>query len=293
MSFLETLIAAGQYFLIITLELTALFIIVCLIVGALNVYISKEKMQKVLGSSGSVRGSVIGAAFGAVTPFCSCSTIPVTLGLLKSGVAFSSAISFLFASPLLNPVIIAMMLVIFGPKITIVYAVFMFAAAVLIGLVLDRLGFKKYVKPVAVEGMTEETGSKRKRIIMFAWTTFRQMIPYLLLGAAIGAFIYGFLPADWILAVAGPDNLFAIPIAAIIGIPLYIRAETILPISAALLSKGMGAGAVAALLIGGAGMSIPEITMISAIFKKQFVVVFVVMIFLAAVLTGIAVQVIA
>ncbi|ABN06991.1 permease [Methanocorpusculum labreanum Z] len=292
MSFTETLLAAAQYFLVIALELTALFIVVCLIVGALNVYVPKEKMQKVLGHSGSVRGSVIGAAFGAITPFCSCSTIPVTLGFLKSGVAFSSAMSFLFASPLLNPVILAMMLVVFGPEITVVYAVMMFTAAVLIGLVLERLGFKKYVKPVAVEGMTEATGSKRKRIIMFAWTTFRQMIPYLLLGAAIGAFIYGFLPADWILAVAGPQNLFAIPVAAIIGIPLYIRAETILPISAALLSKGMGVGTVAALLIGGAGMSIPEITMLSAIFKKQFVMVFVATIFLAAVLTGITVQVI-
>ncbi len=127
---------------------------------------------------------------------------------------------------------------------------------------------------------------------MFAWTTFRQMIPYLLLGAAIGAFIYGFLPANWILAVEGPQNLFAIPVAAIIGIPLYIRAETILPIGAALLSKGMGAGTVAALLIGGAGMSIPEITMLSAIFKKLFVLVFVGTIFIAAVLTGLAVQVI-
>jgi len=292
MSFLETLLAAGQYFLIITLELTALFIIVCLIVGALNVYVPKERMQKVLGSSGSVRGSVIGAAFGAITPFCSCSTIPVTLGFLKSGVAFSSAMSFLFASPLLNPVILAMMLVIFGPQITVVYAVLMFTAAVVIGLVLERLGFKKYIKPVAVEGMTEATGSKRKRIIMFAWTTFRQMIPYLLLGAAIGAFIYGFLPADWILAAAGPENLFAIPAAAVIGIPLYIRAETILPISAALLSKGMGVGTVAALLIGGAGMSIPEITMLSAIFKKQFVLVFVAAIFIAAVSTGVIVQLI-
>ncbi len=292
MSFTETLLSAGEYFLIIALELTALFIVVCLIVGALNVYVPKEKMQRVLGHSGSVRGSVIGAAFGAITPFCSCSTIPVTLGFLKSGVAFSSAMSFLFAFPLLNPVILAMMLVIFGPQITVVYAVFMFTAAVLIGLTLERLGFKKYVKPVAVEGMTEETGTKLQRIVRFAWMTFRQMIPSLLLGAAIGAFIYGFLPADWILAAAGPQNLFAIPIAAIIGIPLYIRAETILPISAALLSKGMGVGTVAALLIGGAGMSIPEITMLSAIFKKQLVLVFVATIFISAVVTGLVVQVI-
>ncbi|HJJ51479.1 MAG TPA: permease [Methanocorpusculum sp.] len=292
MSFWETLVISGQYFLIISLELAALFIIVSLIVGVLNVFVPKERMQKILGHSGSVRGSLIGAVFGAITPFCSCSTIPVTLGFLKSGVAFSSAMSFLFASPLLNPVILMMMLVIFGPQVTVIYAIITFSAAVLIGLTLDRLGFKKYVKPVAVEGMTEETGTKLQRVVGFAWTTFKKMLPYLLLGAAIGAFIYGFLPSDWVLTVAGPNNLFAIPIAALIGIPLYIRAETILPIGAALIGKGMGLGSVAALLIGGAGMSIPEITMLTAIFKKQLVIVFVATIFITAVITGVIVQMI-
>ena len=118
------------------------------------------------------------------------------------------------------------------------------------------------------------------------------MLPYLLLGAGIGAFIYGFLPSDWVLAAAGPENIFAIPIAALIGIPLYIRAETILPIAAVFLEKGMGIGTVAALLIGGAGMSIPEITMLSAIFEKKLVGVFVIMIFASAVLTGCILQII-
>lgn len=293
MSLTETLFSVGQYFLIISLELLALFLIVSLLVGVLNVYVSKERMQKVLGRTGTVSGSILGAGFGALTPFCSCSTIPITLGMLKSGVAFSSSMSFLFASPLLNPVILAMMLVIFGPVITVVYAVFMFIFAVFIGLYLEKAGYKKYLKRVAISGeMENPSGTKLSQVIAFAVSIFKQMVPYLLLGAAIGAFIYGFLPSDWVLAVAGPENLFAIPIAAVIGIPLYIRAETILPIGAVLLEKGMGAGTVAALLIGGAGMSIPEITMLSAIFEKRLVITFVALIFLAAVLTGIVLQLI-
>ena len=291
MNLTDTLLSSGEYFLVITAELLALFIIVSRRVGILNVYVPKERVQKILGKTGSVGGSILGAVFGALTPFCSYSTIPITLGFLRAGVAFSSAMSFLFASPLLNPVILAMMLVIFGPVVTVLYAVLMFVFAVGLGLGLQRTGCQKYVKAVAVDGERTLSGTKCPQVVRFALLIFRQMVPYLLLGAAIGAFIYGFLPADWVMEVAGPDNLFAIPLAALIGIPLYIRAETILPIAAVLLEKGMGMGTVAAILIGGAGMSIPEITMLSAIFEKKFVAIFVLMIFVAAVVTGCLLQI--
>ena len=285
------LLTTLKEFVTISFELALLFVLVSLLVGVLSVYVSKEWIQRVLGTKRSFLGSILGAFFGALTPFCSCSTIPITLGLLNSGVAFSSAMSFLFASPLLNPVIISMMLVLFGPQITVVYAVIMFAASVITGLVLEKAGFSRYLKSVVVEGLVEETGTKAERIIRYAVRIFKQMFPYLLLGAAIGALIHGFLPADFVLMVAGPDNLFAIPLAALIGIPLYIRAETILPIGAALIAKGMGLGSVVALLIGGAGLSIPEITMLSAMFQKKLLWVFIAVIFCAAVLTGVIMQV--
>lgn len=291
MAFTDMLLTTLKEFVTISFELALLFVLVSLLVGVLSVYVSKEWIQRVLGTKRSFLGSILGAFFGALTPFCSCSTIPITLGLLNSGVAFSSAMSFLFASPLLNPVIISMMLVLFGPQITVVYAVIMFAASVITGLVLEKAGFSRYLKSVVVEGLVEETGTKAERIIRYAVRIFKQMFPYLLLGAAIGALIHGFLPADFVLMVAGPDNLFAIPLAALIGIPLYIRAETILPIGAALIAKGMGLGSVVALLIGGAGLSIPEITMLSAMFQKKLLWVFIAVIFCAAVLTGVIMQV--
>ena len=291
MVFTDMLLTTLKEFVTISFELALLFVLVSLLVGVLSVYVSKEWIQRVLGTKRSFLGSILGAFFGALTPFCSCSTIPITLGLLNSGVAFSSAMSFLFASPLLNPVIISMMLVLFGPQITVVYAVIMFAASVITGLVLEKAGFSRYLKSVVVEGLVEETGTKAERIIRYAVRIFKQMFPYLLLGAAIGALIHGFLPADFVLMVAGPDNLFAIPLAALIGIPLYIRAETILPIGAALIARGMGLGSVVALLIGGAGLSIPEITMLSAMFQKKLLWVFIAVIFCAAVLTGVIMQV--
>jgi hypothetical protein len=115
-------------------------------------------------------------------------------------------------------------------------------------------------------------------------------VPYLILGAAIGAFIYGFVPEDLIVSVAGPQNPLAIPLAAFIGIPMYIRAETIIPISAVLLGKGMGIGAVMALIIGGAGASIPEVTLLASIFEKRLVAAFVVTVIGVAILAGLIFQ---
>jgi hypothetical protein len=109
---------------------------------------------------------------------------------------------------------------------------------------------------------------------------------FLVIGVAIGAAIYGYLPSDFVVRVAGPDNPLAIPVAALIGIPLYVRAETVIPIALALTQKGMSMGAVLALIIGGAGMSIPEMSMLAAIFKPRLVAVFVAVVFITAVLAG-------
>ena len=128
--------------------------------------------------------------------------------------------------------------------------------------------------------------SRMERSATFAFSLFRQLMPYLLLGAGIGAFIHGFVPTEIITRIAGPDNPLAVPVAAIIGIPIYIRAETMIPIGLVLTEKGMSVGAVLALVIGGAGASIPELTLLSAIFEKKLLAAFVLTIFAIAVAAG-------
>ncbi len=118
------------------------------------------------------------------------------------------------------------------------------------------------------------------------WDTLRPIFWYLIIGIALGAVIYGYMPSDWVLKIAGPDNPFAVPVAAIIRVPLYIRAETTIPIGVALMGKGMSIGAVIALVIGGAGMAIPEMSMLASIFKKKLVAMIVTVIFLTAVISG-------
>ena len=299
MDLLATLITAGQFFVVIAGELILLFVGITFLVGLLQAYIPEERIRSVLAGKRQGVGNVIGATFGALTPFCSCSTIPILLGLLEVGIPFGVCMSFLLASPLLNPIILSLLVALIGVVPTAVYAAVTFTAAVGIGWLLGRLGYGRYVKDVMVEGRPEPCdcavavshGTRIRSAFSFAVSLFRQVLPYLLLGAGIGAFIYGFVPEGLIVSLAGPDNPLAIPVAAVIGVPMYIRAETIIPISAVLLEKGMGIGAVMALIIGGAGASIPEVTLLAAIFERRLVAAFVVTILTVAVLAGVVFQV--
>jgi len=290
--FYDNLATAMSFFIEIAVELIVLFIGITFLVGLIQEYVPDETIKRALGGRHRILGSFLGAGFGALTPFCSCSTIPLLLGMLNAGVPFASAMAFLFASPLLNPVIVSLFIILLGWKITALYFSVTFLAAIVIGLMLDSLGFANQVKSVAaVRGCcdckpAEDAKSRVQRSARFAFSLFRQLVPYLLLGAGIGAFIHGFVPTELISSIAGAGNPFAVPVAAIIGVPIYIRAETMIPIGLALIEKGMSTGAVLALVIGGAGASIPELTLLSATFKRKMLAAFVLTIITIAVAVG-------
>jgi hypothetical protein len=355
MTAINDLFTAGQFFLVITLELVLLFLVISFLVGLIQEYVPEEKIRRTLSSRHRVTGAAMGAFFGALTPFCSCSTIPVLVGLINSRVPFSACMAFLLASPLLNPVIVFMVLAFFGPVPTLVYCLVTFSIAIGSGLFLENRGYTRFIrhfgrgktvqapatatgccsenpsggiaepagccpavesKPVQATGCGCSGGSpadpvlpspcsctgredtpghrhavRMKSALRFSFRLFLQVLPYLVLGAAIGAFIYGFIPEDIVVSLAGPENPLAIPVAAVIGIPMYIRAETIIPISAVLLAKGMGLGAVMALIIGGAGASIPEVTLLASIFERRLVAAFVAVVLGVAISAGIVLQI--
>lgn len=294
---MNTLLETLRYFVLITVELIALFLLISALVEIILMYVPEEKIRKKLSGAG-IFGNIITAGFGALTPFCACSTIPMTVGFLNAGVPFGSAISFLIASPLLNPIILGMLGAMVGIKAMAAYFVIAFSCSVLFGLLLERLGAQRYVKNVRLKPATCCAGGEvvDKRSLPFrgkvkaafagAWGSLRPIMGYLLIGVALGAGIYGYMPQDFVMKIAGPDNPFAIPVAAVLGIPLYIRAETAIPIGLALMGKGMSIGAVIALIIGGAGMAIPEMTMLASIFKNRLMAMIVLVIFLTAVVSG-------
>ncbi len=271
-------------FVFLAVELTVLFLLISYIVGVLQEYIPPAKIQAIL-SGRKGKGYIIAGFLGAITPFCSCSTIPFLKGLLRARAGFGTMMVFLFASPLLNPIIIGLFTVTFGLKVTLFYFVIAMGVSVIAGYSLEKLGFEKYVKEEAyiqpeAKGCGSSCGAKKEatnkwlRIWSTTWVDFKKVLPYLLGGIALGSLIYGFMPTEFVAKFANSDNPFAVPVAAVIGIPLYIRAEAVIPLSAALAAKGMSLGAVMALIIGSAGASLTEVILLKSIFKSQMVAAF-------------------
>lgn len=337
---INNFVTAGRFFLVIAGELVLIFIAVAFIVGLLLEYLPASRIRGYLAGRMVGMQYFLGAGLGAVTPFCSCSTVPILTGLLRGGVPFGPVMAFLFASPVLNPVIVGLFLLLLGWKVTAVYVLVTFVGAMLTAAVLSRLRLEAAVKPLArfqsggccdarptvdppapyalnvegggccddegehaeadrpaaacccsasvekVEGEGAPFRARMKRALASAVDTFKGVFWYLMLGAGIGAFIYGFFPQDLVVRLAGPGNPWSVPIAAAMGVPMYIRAETVIPIGAALIGKGMGVGTVLALVVGGAGASIPEIIILTSIFKRRLVFAFVLTVFVVAVLAG-------
>lgn len=341
MSGINNFITAGKFFLVIAGELILIFIAVSFIIGLLMEYLPPSRVRDFLANKFTWLQYFLGAGLGALTPFCSCSTVPITSGLLKGGVPFGPTMAFLFSSPVLNPIIIALLLSLLGFKVTVVYVIITFFGSMVAALLLSRLGMENQVKPLmnfqaaccaekttsdvtplqilpVTAGCCSSGDTQPPTLITFptiessccsanlkeeplthqpfteklkgasreAVDTFKGVFWYLLLGAGIGAFIYGFFPQDIVVKLAGPGNSWSIPIAAAIGVPMYIRAETVIPISAALVGKGMGVGTVLALIIGGAGASIPEMIILGSMFKKKLIFAFALNVFLVAIVAG-------
>lgn len=287
---------ALNMFVFLGVELTALFLVISYLVGVLQEYIPPARIQGILSSKNG-KGYVVAALLGAITPFCSCSTIPFLKGLLRARAGFGTMMVFLFASPLLNPIIIGLFVVTFGLEVAAFYFLVAMSVSVAAGYILEKLGFERYVKAEAyMEPQAKGCGAtcggkvqpvnKWKKIWDATWKDFKTVLPYLMAGIALGSLIYGFMPTEVIASVASDENPFAIPVAAVIGIPLYIRAEAVIPLSAALAAKGMGLGAVMALIIGSAGASLTEVILLKSIFKNKMIIAFLVVIISMAIAAG-------
>jgi len=343
-------------FAFLAAELTVLFLAVSYLVGVLQEFITPEKIRSVLGSKNG-KGYIVAALLGAITPFCSCSTIPFLKGLLKARAGFGPMMVFLLASPLLNPIVIGLLIVTFGLDVAIFYFVLAMAVSVFAGVILEKLGFERYVRKeaydeptsckaeekvsestdqslsinsmassaiqnvaasvsqgaVALEGSgqvsvssgsscgvdasgkstcggeakSEPTQPSRwTRIWNSTWKDFKNTLPYLLLGITLGSLIYGFVPTELIVTYAGENKWYAVPVAAVIGIPLYIRASAVIPLSAGLVQKGMAMGSVLALIIGSAGASLTEVILLKSIFKTQMIAAFLTVVLGMAVTAG-------
>lgn len=274
-------------FLSIALELTVLFVGISFLINLLQGFIPYQKMEQMMENGHPLLSALVALGFAFITPFCSCSTIPVVVTLLNKKVRFGIVMIFLFSSPVLDPTIITLMTAVLGVKVAIAYTLITSILSVMIGFALEKLGFEEQIKNVVVKGYTEpEKKFQLKAALIETLQLMKSVYPYLLIGAFIGAFIHGAIPTSWISTFMGGDKWWLVPIAAIIGIPLYIRLSTMIPISQIMIAKGMALGPVMALMISSAGASLPELTLLNSIFKKKLVFAFVASVFTMSTISG-------
>lgn len=264
-------------FLFIAIELTILFIGISFLISLLQGFIPFEKLEKKLAGKNKIIAAFGAVLFAFITPFCSCSTIPVVVNMLKRKLPFGIVMIFLFSSPVLDPTIITVMGVILGWKVAIIYTVVTMILSIVIGFALGAFGFEKYVKNVIMSGYDDK--GKRfniKEAFKDTVSLMKSVFPYLLIGAAIGSIINGLVPTEWISNTFGSEHWWLIPLAAVLGIPLYIRLSSMIPISQILIMKGMALGPVMAMMISSAGASLPEVILLKSIFKQPLVITFVI-----------------
>ncbi len=274
-------------FLWIAVELTLLFIGISFLISLLQGYIPYEKIEKKLTGGNRLLASFAAILFAFITPFCSCSTIPVVVNMLKKKIPFSIVMVFLFASPVLDPTILTIMGVVMGWKVTIIYTVITSIFSVVIGFSLDKLGFQRFVKNVLMSGYEEKNQKFNWHYALNeTWGLMKSVYPYLLIGATIGAVIHGLVPTDFITKWFGHDAWWLIPVAAIAGIPLYIRLSSMIPISQMLILKGMALGPIMAMMISSAGASLPEVILLKSIFNKQLVIAFIASVITMSTISG-------
>lgn len=274
-------------FISIALELTILFVGISFLINLLQGLIPYKKMERMMEKSHPLVSAVVALGFAFITPFCSCSTIPVVVNLLNKKVRFGIVMIFLFSSPVLDPTIITLMTAVLGVKVAVSYTIITSILSVVIGFALEKFGFERQIKNVVVKGYDASNHKfDVKSALAETFQLMKTVYPYLLIGAFIGAVIHGAVPTNWIATFMGGDKWWLVPIAAIIGIPLYIRLSTMIPISQIMIAKGMALGPVMALMISSAGASLPELTLLNSIFKKKLVFAFIGSVFTMSTISG-------
>jgi uncharacterized protein len=260
------------------------------LVSFLRSFVSPERVRRMLAGRRSVAGTAGAAGLGAVTPFCSCSSVPLFIGFVEAGVPLGVTFAFLVASPMVGPVSLVLIAGLFGPLVAGAYLATGLLVAVSAGLLIGRLGLERYVEDY-VWSIRAGTPPIEARLTMAdrvrdAWQSttaiVRRVLPFVVVGIGVGAVIHGYVPTEAVVAVGGAENPLAVPALVLLGVPLYLDAAGTLPIVEALLGKGLPLGSALAFMMAVAALSLPELVILRRVLKPQLLAIFV-----AIVATGI------
>jgi uncharacterized membrane protein YraQ (UPF0718 family) len=287
------LASSVNFFIYDSIKVTLLLAVIVFLVAIVRTYITPQRVKKWVAGRTEGVGNVVAAVLGIPTPFCSCSAVPLFIGFVESGVPLGITFSFLIASPLINEVAAAMLLAMFGWQIALLYIVSGLIIAIVAGIIIGRLHLESQVEEFVWKCKMHDQPDKVmtwKDRLTFAGSESRditlKVLPYILIGIAIGAIIHGYAPADFLVNIAGQNNPLAVPIAVLIGIPLYSNAAGMIPILEVLTSKGMAMGTALAFMMAVIGLSLPEMIILRKVIKIKLILIFAGILFVAFTMTG-------
>jgi uncharacterized membrane protein YraQ (UPF0718 family) len=282
-----------NFFIYDSVKVTLLLAVIVFCVAIIRSFITPQKVKKWVAGRTEGVGNIVAAVLGIPTPFCSCSAVPLFIGFVESGVPLGITFSFLIASPLINEVAAAMLLAMFGWQIALIYIVSGLFIAIIAGIIIGRLHLEgeveEFVWKCKMHDQPDTVMTGKDRIdfaISESKSITLKVVPYILLGIAIGAVIHGYAPADFLVNIAGRDNPLAVPIAVLIGIPLYSNAAGMIPIMEVLTAKGMAMGTALAFMMAVIGLSLPEMIILRKVIKIKLLAIFAVILFVSFTMTG-------
>jgi uncharacterized protein len=277
------LASAVEFFLFETPKVLLLLTIVVFAVGIVRSFFTPERTRRILAGRRESVGNVMAALLGVVTPFCSCSAVPLFIGFVTTGVPLGVTFSFLISAPMVNEIALVLLFSLFGWKVAALYTGTGLAIAILAGWVIGRLHMERHVESWVYEikagGAQETTVTKWADRVRFGREAVRDIVgkvwPYVLAGIAVGAGIHGWVPTGFMASFMGKGAWWAVPLAVLVGVPMYSNAAGIIPIVQALLEKGAALGTVLAFMMAVIGLSLPETIILRKVLKPRLIAVFV------------------
>lgn len=271
-----------QFFLYDVIKITVLLCFLIFVISYIQSYFPPERSKKILGRFHGIGANMISALLGTVTPFCSCSSIPLFIGFTSAGLPLGVTFSFLISSPMVDLGSLVLLMSIFGAKVAVIYVLVGLVIAVVGGTIIEKMHMEEYVESfilsagsVDIESptltKTERVQYAKEQVV----STFKKVFPYILVGVGIGAVIHNWIPESWITAVLGSNNPFGVLLATLVGIPMYAEIFGTIPVAEALLAKGAQLGTILSFMMAVTTLSLPSLIMLRKAVKPKLLALFI------------------
>lgn len=284
-----------RFFIFEVPKVMLLLVLIIFGVGILRTYFTTEKTRKILEGKSLFTGNILASLLGIVTPFCSCSAIPLFLGFVEAGVPIGVTFSFLIAAPMINEVALVLLAGLFGWKVAVIYVVTGLTIAILSGWLIGKLRLEKYVADWVFQVKSNHQDEEESKFAFYdrikaGYDSVKEIVGkiwiYIIIGIAVGAGAHGYVPEDFLGSLLGKENWYGVPLAILMGVPMYSNAAGIIPIVSVLIEKGVSLGTALAFMMSVIALSLPEIIILKKVLKWQLIVTFVGIVASGIVLVG-------